>query len=486
MQKRELLLSLLVFGFTACATKPKENCNPNSSTPSAVTEVVVGVPIRSVDACMVEHDVEKRGFVSVPLDYADPASPQIKIFYRFIPSEKESAPTIMVFNGGPGYPSKNIRALDFDYSNPAANADKKDRLGLYIKDYNVVLVDQRGVITGNSAPLDKGNPTIDLVKLGAYFNADVLAMDHNKVLEHLVKTDVVDPSKKLYFLFHSFGQDIGWAYIKLASQGKMQNLPDGMVLSGGGFPPIRRPFNVWIGGRKNVEKYNQAVEAYSRKNKLKPFSQLTMEVRKKLRKMKVDPALVDLHYTEMMNLNQEAKVYKAVEDMLKLEEKDIAAYIDENSDANNKLNHVISVQSLYDGKLAQNLKVRAQKTFPLQPWMIDPQAAFAFEETYSPNLGSLLATKKVVAPEMPTTAETVKFLNQVPTVFHYPTTDITGSSSEALMSLENHIGPHLAKKVFIQTPGAHRVIFTESEAVEIFKNFGKTQIGKTKEKSPGA
>lgn len=71
---------------------------------------------------ILEHPIEKRGFVSVPLDHNDPSKKTIEIFYRLIPSyggspDDKTKPIIVVFNGGPGVASHFYRPLNFDYDN---------------------------------------------------------------------------------------------------------------------------------------------------------------------------------------------------------------------------------------------------------------------------------------------------------------------------------------------------------------------------------
>jgi pimeloyl-ACP methyl ester carboxylesterase len=92
------------------------------------------------------------GKLSVPLDYATPAGPEISIAYRFYPASAppggQAAGTVVPVEGGPGYPSIGSVAYQQDGSPAGYSA----MYGPLLERWNMLAVDNRG--TGSSTPLD--------------------------------------------------------------------------------------------------------------------------------------------------------------------------------------------------------------------------------------------------------------------------------------------------------------------------------------------
>jgi pimeloyl-ACP methyl ester carboxylesterase len=92
------------------------------------------------------------GTLSVPLDYATPSGPRIRVAYSFYPATAppggRAAGTIVPVEGGPGYPSIGSVSYPSDGSSGGYSA----MYGPLLQSRNMLAVDNRG--TGESTPLD--------------------------------------------------------------------------------------------------------------------------------------------------------------------------------------------------------------------------------------------------------------------------------------------------------------------------------------------
>jgi pimeloyl-ACP methyl ester carboxylesterase len=169
------------------------------------------IPYLTVDTQVTKHSVERRGFVSVPLDYANPDGKTIDIFYRLMPAsgstiDDRSKPILMVMNGGPGSSSSGYRPLDYDYQQQTEQRDARDRYISLAKYFRILAVDQRG--TGNSVPLDLSSPALNADIIARYFDADEQALDHGAVVKA-----VVPKGEAFFILARSYGGMIGFEYL---------------------------------------------------------------------------------------------------------------------------------------------------------------------------------------------------------------------------------------------------------------------------------
>ncbi len=94
------------------------------------------------------------GTLPVPLDYADPVSPDISVAYRWYPATSPvggvAAGTVMPVEGGPGYPS--IGSVAWDEHQVEGPSGYATMYGSLLDNWNMLVVDLRG--TGQSTPLD--------------------------------------------------------------------------------------------------------------------------------------------------------------------------------------------------------------------------------------------------------------------------------------------------------------------------------------------
>jgi pimeloyl-ACP methyl ester carboxylesterase len=102
------------------------------------------------------------GHIRVPLDYSSPASPQIRIGFRWLPATSGAQGTILAVEGGPGYSSTGSQSL------------YRAMMGPLTRTRNLLLVDLRG--TGASTALNcPGLEHAGARQQGAAFNRLVAA-----------------------------------------------------------------------------------------------------------------------------------------------------------------------------------------------------------------------------------------------------------------------------------------------------------------------
>lgn len=188
---------------------------------------------KPVDSKVLEHSIERRGFISVPFDYAKPKADRIVVFYRLIPAYGSthgyrSKLIVVVRNGGPGISSSIYRSLNFDYTNPESPANGSlDRFKYSLKTHRILLVDQRGT-DGQSAPLDFGFPGgQDSDWVATYFSSDSQACDYAAVIE-----EVVPEGYPFFLIGQSYGGMPAMQYISLEDARR----PNGIVFSSSGLP----------------------------------------------------------------------------------------------------------------------------------------------------------------------------------------------------------------------------------------------------------
>ena len=102
------------------------------------------------------------GHIRVPLDYSSPASPRIRIGFRWLPATSGAQGTILAVEGGPGYSSTGSQSL------------YRAMMGPLTRTRNLLLVDLRG--TGTSTALNcPGLEHAGARQQGAAFNRLVAA-----------------------------------------------------------------------------------------------------------------------------------------------------------------------------------------------------------------------------------------------------------------------------------------------------------------------
>lgn len=187
------------------------------------------IPFKKIDRSIIQHSHERRGFVSVPLDYTRAESPKLDIFYRFMPTvgkpiSDTSKPVVVVVNGGPGMASHFYRAYDFDYS--GKQVAKVDYLGELLKHFRVLIIDQRGT-DGNSSPLDLNDPRSKAEIIARYFDSWHIARDHQEVVNQVL------PGEDFFMICQSYGGMVGMHYMGIP---EITRVPKGICFSAAAMP----------------------------------------------------------------------------------------------------------------------------------------------------------------------------------------------------------------------------------------------------------
>jgi len=169
--------------------------------------------------------IDARGLVltehefSVPLDHAAPEGERITVFAREVAEpEGREKPFLVFLAGGPG----------FEAPRPSGNPRAPGWLGAALRDFRVLLLDQRG--TGRSTPVGT-LPGLDAEAQAAYlthFRADAIVHD----CEHIRGELGVE---RWSVLGQSFGGLCVTTYLSFAPQG----LREALITAG--LPPLGRP-----------------------------------------------------------------------------------------------------------------------------------------------------------------------------------------------------------------------------------------------------
>ena len=156
----------------------------------------------------------------VPLDHARPDGPSITVFTREVADPDGAAkPYLLFLQGGPG----------FEAARPTSPPALKSWISRALRDYRVLLLDQRG--TGRSTPVGAvipGDTAADQAAYLAHFRADSIVRD-----AELIRQELGGDSWSV--LGQSFGGFTTLTYLSIA--------PDGLreAFLTGGLSPIGRP-----------------------------------------------------------------------------------------------------------------------------------------------------------------------------------------------------------------------------------------------------
>jgi pimeloyl-ACP methyl ester carboxylesterase len=156
--------------------------------------------------------------ITVPLDHDDPQSEKIEVFAREVAAhDGGDRPYLVYVQGGPGHEAP--RPVPW----PPAPA----WLGRALRDYRVLMLDQRG--TGRSTPYGApgADPKTDAERL-THFRADAIVRDAECLREHL-------GARRWSLLGQSFGGYCSLRYLTVAADSLRE------VYFTGGLPPVGRP-----------------------------------------------------------------------------------------------------------------------------------------------------------------------------------------------------------------------------------------------------
>ncbi len=412
--------------------------------------------IQDVADSILNHPYEKRGFVSVPLDYKNPTtSPEIKIFYRLLPAlgssvDDTSKPIMVIINGGPGFSSEHMRSLNFDYSKAA---EDKGRLKELQKNYRVLMFDQRGT-AGGSAPLNMNDPKLDPYFVAEYFNAPHMANDLGAIIN-----TVVPKGEQFYIIAQSFGGMVGVIYMTETkkSPAKFQ-LPTGIVFAASSLPTRGDPVE-WILGRRK-EQYNINLKLAA---KIPEIKGRILQLRERIRSVRPDSTFVDMLYGELvgnMTGEWEAKLNKKIEGYLAMTDAQLQSEIDKNTDNISMLNYILSSTVLTPGYTDKSLSRLVIQKFPFEPWMIDENAYYRDVRGDTADQDRIIAQIDKTPPtpvQFPSAEEIRKALEQTKVLFTTAEDDAAVPMSgyiQAVKKLQPSTG-----KIIVLPNGGHSAVF---------------------------
>jgi pimeloyl-ACP methyl ester carboxylesterase len=159
---------------------------------------------------LTEHTID------VPLDHARPDGAQISIFARVVADpDGLDRPFLLFLQGGPG----------FEGPRPTRFPTDPSWLDRALRDFRVVLLDQRG--TGRSTPVGNldGLTAREQADYLAHFRADAIVYDAEALRQHL-------GARTWSVLGQSFGGFTALSYLSMAPAGLRE------VLFTGGVPPV--------------------------------------------------------------------------------------------------------------------------------------------------------------------------------------------------------------------------------------------------------
>ena len=161
---------------------------------------------------LTEHEL------TVPLDHGRPDGEQISVFAREVAEpEGRDKPLLVFFEGGPG----------FEAPRPTGNPPGPGWLGRALKDFRVLMLDQRG--TGRSTPVGAlGGAPHEQAEYLTHFRADAIVRDAELLRQAL-------GVERWSVLGQSFGGLCVMTYLSLAPEG----LREAFIT--GGVPGLGRP-----------------------------------------------------------------------------------------------------------------------------------------------------------------------------------------------------------------------------------------------------
>lgn len=324
------------------------------------------LPFKKIDPRVVDHPVERRGFVRAPLDYAQPNGPEIDIFYRLIPAhgarhDDPAYPVIVVINGGPGIASSAYRPLEYDYADPASPKNGGlDRFKHLLAHYRILLVDQRGT-DGQSAPLDMDDPAIDADAIARGFSSDNQARDYLKVIEA-----VVPPKEPFFIIAQSYGGMVGMQYLSLTLAGARK--PAGIVFSASALP-YDDALAASLDRRAEQLKLNQELRAA-----FPDIEERLAAVRARLGALGLDPNSIHGLFAFLgkgIKGEWEKGFVALAEKMLTQTRAEIEQTSRDNYGEVSLLNYILSSSNFTPGQTDRTIAALTTARMPYEPWMID-------------------------------------------------------------------------------------------------------------------
>lgn len=309
------------------------------------------------------HPHERRGLVTVPLDYGDPDLGKIEVFYRLLPRhgvplDGDTSPLIVVINGGPGIASHFYRPLDFDYEANLPPRGGLDRFRFLLRDFRVVIFDQRGT-EGGSAPLDMDDPELDPYEVARLFSSDNHARDVAALIGHLV------PAGEPFFIIaQSYGGLPGMQYLALEGARK----PAGIVFSSSALP-FEDAVEQMLHRRSEQRRLNLELRAV-----VPDIEARLAATRAHLSAIGLDPELIHglwLNLGKGVSGEWEPALIRRLDRICGQTREEVLADMEQALETPSLLNYILSSSNFSEGHTDRTLAALGSERIPFEPWMID-------------------------------------------------------------------------------------------------------------------
>lgn len=411
-------------------------------------------------------EVEKNGFIEVPLDYSDLSGSQLKIFYRYIAADGRTInggdkPTLVVINGGPGLPSGLYRSYDYDYSQPFEQRTE-DRLKNLTRWFNVLIMDQRGT-AGKSTNVSLDLEDLNYSLIAKYYSADSIARDQERVIQA-----VLGEEPSFYMLGQSFGGIVGFQYLL---QPEIKQRPKAIIFSCPSMP-FRSSEETAINRRNSQLKLNEQLR--------KKFPDIAMRVetlRGHLLSLGIDPANTNILWSLLGRSKDGLWETELIEQMNRLMEMDkthLEKYIAESIGTPNLLNYILTPSNLLPGMTDTNLSKIAMAALPFEDWMFDEFATY-LAVSQGDSLHANIIRRIDADPPAGITfgdpQEVKLMINAIPVMFIFGGNDAMTPTQSSI----DHMLAHFyidGKTKYNTFDGGHQAVFTE-EGAQYISNWVK-------------
>ncbi len=321
-------------------------------------------PYKPIKSKLVEHPIEKRGWVTVPLAYSKPESEKIQIFYRLIPAygsstSDTSKPVAVVFNGGPGIPSHVYRPLQFNYENPESEENgSSDRFKFILKTHHVLIADQRGT-DGQSAPLDLSAQGLHAHDVAQYFSSDSQARDYAAVIKSLIPTH-----QPFFIIAQSYGGMVGMQYLCLDAAPK----PSAIFFTCSALP-YEDVIEAMLGRRQEQFNLNQSLKkAYPQ------IEEILDILRHRLKQFGIHPNNINALYSWLGKSEAgkwEAAFVEHAQKLIQSNQETLEKEFQSEIGVGNVLNYILSSPNFTPGYTDRTLAQLTSERIPFEPWMLD-------------------------------------------------------------------------------------------------------------------
>jgi pimeloyl-ACP methyl ester carboxylesterase len=403
---------------------------------------------------ILSHSVEKRGLVTVPLDWKNPSSEKLKIFYRFIPvlgkTHADTAnPILVIVNGGPGAASGMYRPYDYDYASPSADHQDREVLKTLSQYFRILIMDQRGT-PGYSAPLDMRAEDLDPEKVAKYFGADHLALDQQAVIE-----EVIPPSEPFFMIYQSYGGMVGMRYLTMP---EITRRPKGGVFTSSALPH-ENPLPAFLGRRQEQRRLNQSLAQFSAAI---PKKLLAFRDHLSAHGLSAEGA----HYLwELLGKGEDGKWQadfdRRLDKLLVADKASLEAFVNEHTADVSVLNYILSSSEMSPGQTDRNMARKVVKEVPYENWMVDEQNCWLRIADKEPLHIKRLLDNLDVTPPTPAFYEPISVLKErfrgVRVLFTLGDNDAFLPTEKLLPHVEQFQVPGVTEIKLL--PGGHKAAF---------------------------